>query len=541
MPAACGHRRFPVQETDYGRPLINKRLRNFLLLLVSSAGFALAGCGGGASTTPAPTPAPAPAPASPPTPPPQTDDHGNTEQTATEIRLPSTTPGEIQSSYNRDPDYFRLQIRSAGTLTVYTTGSTDTRGHLTGPDRFSRRNDNGGSGDNFRIVVVVSPGVYHVRVSSSGPVTGAYVLEARFAEGVVDDHGDTRQTATEIRLPSTTPGELQSGQDYDYFRLQIRSAGTLTVYTTGSSDTHGTLFGPRFWSRSNDDSGSRLNFRIVDVVPPGVYYVRVAGYGSSSGAYALEVQFSEGVEDDHGNTRQTATVIRAPSTTPGKLEVSADVDFFRFELRSPATLTVYTTGNTDTVGSLEGPGLGIESDDDGGRFKNFRFVISEALPGTYYVGVTRRDDRYGVERFDLHVQTDEEPEGSDNIEFVISECWYSKSISRWRIGGRITPNTNLSDVNVAACVRPSAVERERCERTNPYFVGETDLGTASAGQPNYWLVVGRSPAGVIYGTDQDERCFAWMTYSGASHPTRAISRHPLKGISSTMRHRVPRK
>ena len=240
----------------------------------------------------------------------QGDDHGDSEQTATEIRLPSTTPGEIHPG--DDVDYFRLQVRSSGTLTVYTTGSTDTRGLLTGPSGFGdRRDDDSGSLFNFRIAAVVSPGIYHVRVNSYGSSSGAYAMEARFSEGDPggtgqgDDHGNTEQTATEIRLPSTTPGEIHPGDDVDYFRLQVRSSGTLTVYTTGSTDTRGLLTGPSgFGNRRDDDSGSLFNFRIAAVVSPGIYHVRVNSYGSSSGAYAMEVRFSESVApDDRFNRR----------------------------------------------------------------------------------------------------------------------------------------------------------------------------------------------------------------------------------------------
>ena len=398
-------------------------MKNLLLILFSAGGLALAGCGGGASTTPEPGPAPAPAPA--PTPPPQTDDHGGTGQTATEIRLPSTTQGETTTQgeieVNNDIDTFRFRLRSPATLTVYTTGSTDTAGTLVGPNDLSVNDTDGGSGANFRIVVPrdrTSAGTYIVTVS--GVSTGDYELHVQFSEGDPgntgqgDDHGDTEQTATVVGVPSTTPGEIHSGNDVDYFRLQVRSAGTLTVFTTGSTDTQGVLTGPAGPAGADDDSGSLLNFRIAAVVSPGVHHVRVSSLRSSVGAYALEVQFSAEQGDDHGNTEQTATVVQLPSTTRGELEVDYDVDFFRFELRSPATLTVYTTGSTDMVGNLQGPGLGVgsrvESDDGAGSDANFRIVMFGALPGTYYVGVTGAFS-FTVGDYELHVRA-EDPGGS---------------------------------------------------------------------------------------------------------------------------------
>ena len=506
-----------------GRRFRARGLRNFLLLLVSGAGFAFAGCGGDTSTTPAPAPAPAP------TPPPQTDDHGDTQQTATVVRLPSTTQGRINPG--NDVDYFRLQVRSAGTLTVYTTGLTDTYGTLSGPSGLSREDDDSGSVLNFRIAAFVSPGVHHVRVSSFRSTVGAYALEVRFSARQADDHGDTQQTATVIRLPSTTQGRINPGNDVDYFRLQVRSAGTLTVYTTGAVDTIGQLFRPSGGGTDDDDSGSLLNFRIAAVVSPGVHHVRVSSFRSSVGAYALEVRFSAGQGDDHGDTQQTATVVRLPSTTRGELEVSDDADFFRFELRSPATLTVYTTGSTDTVGSLQGPGLGVgsrvESDDDGGSGDNFRIVMSGALPGTYYVGVTGFFS-FSVGDYELHVRA-EDPGGSgttDNIDFEVTGCRYDSTTEQWTVNGFLTANRDILNATVAACVRPRDVARNRCDMANRHFVGETELGNISTGQTRLWSASGRSS--VISDPDTLVSCSARVVYDFGSSPTKAGFRHSFE-------------
>ena len=70
--------------------------------------------------------------------------------------------------------------------------------------------------------------------------------------------------------------------------------------------------------------------------------------------------------DDHGNTRATATRVTAPSTTAGNLEAALDRDYFRFELPSSGRLRVYSTGGTDTVGTLYRGSSRITSNDDGG-------------------------------------------------------------------------------------------------------------------------------------------------------------------------------
>lgn len=63
---------------------------------------------------------------------------------------------------------------------------------------------------------------------------------------------------------------------------------------------------------------------------------------------------SGGSTDDHGNTTADATPVSIPSTTEGDLEVGGDSDYFRVEVARTITLTLETTGNADTYGTLRG-------------------------------------------------------------------------------------------------------------------------------------------------------------------------------------------
>ena len=91
--------------------------------------------------------------------------------------------------------------------------------------------------------------------------------------------------------------------------------------------------------------------------------------------------------DDHGNMPATATFIGANSSTDGTLEQGGDVDYFRFVVSARTTLTVESTGNTDTVGRLEASdGSVLASNDDGGSGSNFR-IREEVSAGTYYIQV----------------------------------------------------------------------------------------------------------------------------------------------------------
>ena len=313
------------------------------------------------------------------------DDHGDTRQEATEVDLPSATPGSLEET--GDEDWFQFTVPQAGTLTVETTGSTDTDGTLySASGRFLTSDYDSGSGDNFHIRREVSAGTHYVRVRGLFS-TGSYTLRVRFTV-VSDDHRDTRQEATKVGLPSDTQGTLEKRGDEDYFRLSIPHSGTLTVETTGSTDTSGTLYtADGRWLDSDYDSGSGDNFRISREVSVGTYYVRVSGF-LTTGSYTLHARFTAGLDDDHGDSRQEATNIRLPSDTQGTLERTSDEDYFRLSVPRSGTLTVETTGSTDTDGILyTADGFFLDFDFDSGSGDNFR-IVHEVSAGTYYVEVS---------------------------------------------------------------------------------------------------------------------------------------------------------
>ena len=228
-----------------------------------------------------------------------------------------------------------------------------------------------------------------------------------------DTDEDTLELATSVNLSSSTSRALEDGEDIDYFRVEVAQAGTLTVETTGSTDTVGHLRGADGqWLSEDDDGGSGLNFRLVRQVSAGTYYVRVSGFENTSGPYTLIVRFTPTLGDDHGGTLEGAASVPLNSSTSGALEGRGDIDYFRVEVAQAGTLTVETTGSTDTFGHLRGAdGQWLSEDDDGGSRLNFR-LVRQVSAGTYYVRVSGFENSIG--RYTLLVRfTTSPPSGSD--------------------------------------------------------------------------------------------------------------------------------
>ena len=325
------------------------------------------------------------------------DDHGDAWNTATTVSATSSTLGSLEMPL--DVDAFRIELPALGTLRVQTRGDTDTRGLLyresNGDYDELFGNDDGGENSNFLIEEALGSGTYLVEVRGfHGATTGNYTLEAAFTPGA-DDHGDTAAEATPIALPSSTDGRIDAAFDTDYFRVTLPGAGTLVVDISGSSFAIASLAHDEraVDSATPNDSGSI----VAEKLPAGVYYVvvrdqfwRQTRLRVLDPTYALAVSFTPSAPpDDHGDTVATATDVEAPSTTAGELEEPGDTDVFRFDVPL-GTVRVWTTGTTDTHGTLSCSRGGREND-DGNQDGNF--AISMQVPaGRCVLRVRSGDD-----------------------------------------------------------------------------------------------------------------------------------------------------
>jgi hypothetical protein len=90
-----------------------------------------------------------------------------------------------------------------------------------------------------------------------------------------------------------TEGEISESGQIDDFKFTVKKAGEYTVQTTGRTDLIMTLYGPDSKTKliaKDDDSGEKLNPKIVADLVPGTYYVVVQHYSSTgTGGYSIKV------------------------------------------------------------------------------------------------------------------------------------------------------------------------------------------------------------------------------------------------------------
>ena len=114
----------------------------------------------------------------------------------------------------------------------------------------------------------MAAGTYYVQVRHASETgTGDYELHVECSD---DDHGDNIDEATALDCGSPAAGKIESVGDEDYFKVVFWGTGILTAYTSGDTDTQGTLLDDAGnIIGADDNSGAGDNFEIVQYGQPG--------------------------------------------------------------------------------------------------------------------------------------------------------------------------------------------------------------------------------------------------------------------------------
>jgi tyrosinase len=199
-------------------------------------------------------------------------------------------PTSGQISAGGELDVYRFEVSSFAEYEIETAGSSDTFITLAGPNdplNEVARNDDGGDNLNSKITLNLSAGVYHVSVRLYDPsTTGNYTIKVSSVSStshIPEITVDAPATAAAISVRSES----------DVYRFRVVRRAYHTIETSGITDTFLTLSGPDDESiliQEDDDSGSRFNSRIRQLLNAGEYYVRVRHFSpDATGSYSVSV------------------------------------------------------------------------------------------------------------------------------------------------------------------------------------------------------------------------------------------------------------
>ena len=332
------------------------------------------------------------------------DDHGDTPADATPIVLGTTATGLI--SPGGDVDVFRFEITGASVdVWIYTRGGIDdTIGDLyDGNGRQIASGDDSDLSDNpfhFYIGENLDPGTYYIEVSGYDTTTGPYSLHTRTGA----DQGGTVDTAADLTLDDPVEGIIGTEWEEDVYKIDLSTANGPTdvvLYTTSAVDTVGEILDENFREVAYGDdsilSDQSSNFFLGAVLEPGVYYIFVSGYLTSTGPYRLH----SWTGTDQAGSRATSAILSPESEQLGIIGSSDDEDYFRITVSNATDLQVYAEGPVDTVGELldsSGNRLAYNDDSDFSLGSSSFFIGITLSAGTYYIAVSSLAEETGPYR-----------------------------------------------------------------------------------------------------------------------------------------------
>ena len=137
--------------------------------------------------------------------------------------------------------------------------------------------DDSGQGTNFRISRGVLPGSYSLYVD--GYQDGVYTVRSSFS--------GARTYYYDLSPDGGASLSLSRGDTHVY-NIAVSNSGTLVLESSGFVNLTGTLYRDGTEITSDENSGSRVNFRISQEVTPGVYSLYIAGDdGDDNGDYTI--------------------------------------------------------------------------------------------------------------------------------------------------------------------------------------------------------------------------------------------------------------
>lgn len=197
-----------------------------------------------------------------------------------------------------DSDILKFSAPRPGLLDISAVGASSQSSLYTGSSSAGTYQFVNGApvGTDHRISTTIVAGkVYCIEVDPAAGATGNVRLDVKFTDtcktGQPDDHGDSFACATIIDpLSSTTAGAI-TASDHDLFAFDLSASTTVELESTGDTDTAGKLYdADGALLASDSDSGLTLNFRIVQTLGSGRYYLRVQSENTGSGDYSLVAQ-----------------------------------------------------------------------------------------------------------------------------------------------------------------------------------------------------------------------------------------------------------
>ena len=253
---------------------------------------------------------------------------------------------------------------------------------------------------------------------------------------MADDYAKNPSTTGSVAVGGTATGEIETGNDFDWFRVELVAGRTYVIDLEGSDSGGGTLDstvlrglydseGNRIAGTQTNDGGdgddARLYFTATE---SGTHYIAARGYMNETGTYTVRVTEQTVSDDTRAGARDLGDItnLAGPRFPEASLDGDADeVDYFKFTLTAAKKVGLgLRQQDADADLFLEDAnGTVLHSSTVSGTANEA--IEATLLAGTYYVRVVAQEEgdnafrlRYGVSAPDAEVMTALEQEGTEN-------------------------------------------------------------------------------------------------------------------------------
>ena len=312
------------------------------------------------------------------------DDHANQAgESATRLVVSSTnavnpTAGTINPSTDNDVFLYKATADGSITINVTPTNNSALNSYLFVYDSTGNilldYNDGNSSTDSASIInlQIVRDEVYFFMVSGAEGTTGAYNISVT---SVTDIVGNTIELATNLPISTTSTanttvgtvnGSIGSNGDVDFYKVAIGADGRYAFRASANPTSNGLDTTIAVYSEDgqlmgeNDDaSASSLNSSLsLNLTVGEIVYVRVAGYGESTGDYISDVVYlSAAIADDFGNTIDDAYSFvldnaHSYTTSSANIQFAGDADVFHGVADLTGNITLVLTPSANLQGNI---------------------------------------------------------------------------------------------------------------------------------------------------------------------------------------------
>ena len=215
------------------------------------------------------------------------------EKTVVNLSSDEGVFGELSNA--TDVDFIKLNLQN-GRFNAIITGLSDLNVSLydtndTTQVPIDSVRSNPTTSKTLEMNIGVTSGIHYLKVQSPGGTIGEYKIVADFTS---DDWTDSKTSANLINLGESIDGNILSGDDKDYFRVDFSSKGTL-YFTSSHEDIIDIEIENSYDATIITGTGSLSVERSYDIPSAGVYFIKVKARSADvqNQDYSFRVDFSK--------------------------------------------------------------------------------------------------------------------------------------------------------------------------------------------------------------------------------------------------------